>query len=146
MSTDRSVRRTEESVDAFLATDDVDETMRLLDRRITAALPTADRSLWRGVFWGGTEQSIIGYGRIEQPRPRSEPVQWFLVGLARQKRHVSLYVNAAEGGQYLSTSYGPRLGKTRVGAASIAFSSADVLDLVVLDELLAHAARLVPFA
>nr|WP_255426461.1 DUF1801 domain-containing protein [Pseudonocardia sp. C8] len=117
--------------------------MRRLDPVITAALPGGARRMWEGVLWGGTHQSIIGYGDIEQPRPRGAPVSWFLVGLARQTNHLSLYVHAAEGRDYLSTSYGPRLGRTRVGAASISFRSAADLDLAVLDEMVRHAGRLV---
>jgi hypothetical protein len=98
--------------------------------------------LWEGVFWGGTEQSIIGYGTIEQPRPRSRTVEWFLLGLARQKNYLSLYVNAVEDGAYLARAYGKRLGRTRVGSASISFASADDFDLEVLREMAAHAARI----
>ena len=36
--------------------------MVALDRRIVAGLPGRSRALWRGTFWGGTEQAIIGYG------------------------------------------------------------------------------------
>ncbi|RPF28309.1 hypothetical protein [Georgenia muralis] len=102
--------------------------------------------LWQGVFWGGTEQSIIGYGKIEQPRPKGRTVEWFLIGLARQKNYLSVDVNAADDGAYLAKTYGQRLGRTKVGSASVSFTSADDVDLGVLDELVRHAGRLVEWS
>jgi hypothetical protein len=133
---------TTRSVDEFIAASDPDGSLARLDVVITTALPGTSRVLWQGLFWGGTEQSIIGYGAIEQPRPKGQTVAWFLVGLARQKHYLSLYVNAAEDGAYLAKSYGPRLGKTRVGSASISFASTDAIDLAVLHDLVRHAGRL----
>ena len=130
------------SVDDFLAGNDPDGSLARLDQVIANALPGCARVLWQGVFWGGTQQSIIGYGNITQARPRGEPVRWFLVGLARQKRHLSLYVNAGEAGQHLGQVYGPRLGKVRTGSASVSFASASDIDLAVLDEMVRHAGRL----
>jgi hypothetical protein len=63
--------------------DEPDRTVMLtVDRLIGDAMPNRRRALWQGVFWGGTEQAIIGYGDIRQPRPRGEDVEWFLVGLS----------------------------------------------------------------
>lgn len=142
MSEGSSVGPTSRSVDEFIAGNDPDGSLTQLDAVITAALPGASRMLWQGVFWGGTEQSIVGYGLIAQPRPKGRTVEWFLVGLARQKNYLSLYVNAAEDGAYLSKSYGPRLGKTKVGSASISFATSEAIDLQVLDEMVRHAGRL----
>jgi hypothetical protein len=138
------VEKTGADPDAYLATlpDDVRPTMEALDELVSAALPGRERSLWAGTFWGGTDQTIIGYGEIVQPRPRGDPVEWFAVGLARQKRHYSLYVNAAEDGRYLGQLYGARLGKVKVGAASIGFRRLEDVDLPALRELLERADRL----
>lgn len=141
MADSPSMQPTTASVDEFIAANDPDGSLSTLDGVITVALPGASRVLWQGVFWGGTDQSIIGYGATVQPRPRGKDVEWFLIGLARQQDYVSLYVNAADDGAYLSKTYGKRLGKTKVGAASISFSSADVIDLDVLDEMVRHAGR-----
>lgn len=122
--------------------------MLALDRLITEAMPHRCRVLWEGVMWGGTEQSIIGYGDLVQPRPRGDDVEWFLVGLARQKRNYSLYVNAVEDGRYLGQHYEDRLmtsGKgVKIGSASIGFTRLDQIDLDVLRELLARADELTP--
>lgn len=132
----------ETSVDAHL--DGIDEaavadTMRALDRLINAAMSNRRRVLYEGKFWGGTDQQIIGYGHIVQPRPKGEAVHWFLVGLARQKDHYSLYVNAVHEGTYLGKHYDGRLGKVKLGSASIGFKSLDDLDLEVLEQLLVQA-------
>lgn len=130
------------SVDAFLSDIDdpsIADTMRTLDGLITASMPNRRRALYEGTFWGGTEQQIIGYGHIVQPRPRGEDVHWFLAGLARQKNHYSLYVNAVHEGRYLGQTYEGRLGKVKLGSASIGFKSLDDLDLEELETLLRQA-------
>lgn len=132
----------ETSVDSYLASiedDNIAATMRSVDELITAAMPGRRRVLYEGVFWGGTQQTIIGYGLIVQPRPKGEEVRWFLVGLARQKKHYSLYVNAVEGQTYLGQKFKDRLGKVKVGSASIGFVRLEEVELDVLRELLARA-------
>lgn len=146
MSDSTSMHPTATPVDEFIAANDPDGSLTTLDGVLTAALPGATRVLWQGVFWGGTEQSIIGYGATVPPRPRGRSVEWFLIGLARQRNHLSLYVNAAEDGAYLSKAYGQRLGRTKVGAASISFASAAAIDLEVLDEMVRHAGRVAEWA
>jgi len=89
---------------------------------------------------GGTEQKIVGYGDYTATRSSGEPVDWFKTGLAAQKNHISVYVNAADAEGYLVEKYADRLGKVRVGSASIAFKSVEDIDLDVLRELL-EAAR-----
>ena len=123
---------------------DVAQTLRELDTIIVGAMPGRRRVLWQGVFWGGTQQSIIGYGDIRQPRPRGEEVNWFLVGLARQKSNYSLYVNATENGRYLGQVYGADLGKVKLGSGSIGFRRLADLDPEALRNLLTKAHELTP--
>jgi hypothetical protein len=134
-------------VDTFLANLSdpvVAGTMAELDHIITRAMPDRRRVVYSGAFWGGTDQEIIGCGHIIQPRPRGEEVHWFLVGLARRKNYYSLYVNAVENGAYLGKQYADRLGKVKIGSASIGFTSIDDLDLDVLTELLRRADEVTP--
>ena len=132
----------EQLLDTF--PDDVRRTMVELDQIVSPCLPGRPRTVWEGRFWGGTDQRIIGYGDIVQPRPRGADAEWFLVGLARQARHYSLYVNAVEDGRYLVASYADRLGKVKVGSASIAFARLENIDLDELRSLLARAHELTP--
>lgn len=139
------MERSERPVDDFIASldDDIRITMEQVDEAIVGAMPGRRRVLWEGVFWGGTEQAIIGYGDIVQPRSKGEEVEWFIVGLARQKKHYSLYVNAAEDGGYLLRKYEDRLGKVKTGSANVNFTRLENLDLDALAELCAHAHRIV---
>lgn len=135
------MERTGADVDAFLAglTDARRDDMVALDALIRRHLGTRERELWQGVFWGGTEQQIIGYAHIEQPRPKGPAVEWFLVGLALQQKHVSLYVNAAVDGAYLTKKYGGRLGKAKVGAAAVTIADLGAVDLTELEAMIAEA-------
>jgi hypothetical protein len=116
--------------------------MRRLDRVISEVMADETRALWEGVFWGGSDQTIIGYGDFSSTDSKAKPVDWFKVGLAAQKRHLSLYVNAADSDGYLVGRYADRLGQVKTGSASISFKSADDLDLDVLKELLRAARKL----
>ena len=146
--------RTDTDPDDFLngfADESVRNTMHRLDGIVRSTMPGRSRTLWEGVFWGGTEQSIIGYGDIVQPRPRGDDVEWFLVGLARQKDGYSLYVNAVDDGVYLGQRHAERLrspgvakSRVKIGSASIGFRSLDDLDLDTLRELLTEADRSTP--
>ncbi|BDZ55160.1 DUF1801 domain-containing protein [Agromyces marinus] len=140
------MERSDHDVDAFL--DSLDgpraDAMRELDRVISAEFAGLERVLWEGVFWGGTDQRIVGYGAITQPRPKGDPVEWFLVGLAEQAAHVSVYVNAAVDGAYLVQRRADRLGRVRVGSAAIAITALDRLDMAGFVDLLREARGLAP--
>lgn len=140
------VRKVETRPDEFLRSlpDEIGGTMTGLDAIITSCLPGRTRVLWEGPFWGGSDQRIIGYGNIAQPRPRDETVEWFLVGLARQQRYFSLYVNAVLDGSYLLAHYVDRLGTVKTGSASLSFSSLDDVDLDGLRALLTQAHDVTP--
>jgi hypothetical protein len=142
----RPMEKVDTAPDAFLASfdGDVGETMTALDALISSCLPGRSRTVWEGTFWGGTEQRILGYGDLLQPRPRGASVEWFLVGLARQTRTYSVYVNAVEDGAYLLKAYEGRLGKVKLGSASIGFADAADLDRDAFAELLRRAHDLSP--
>lgn len=116
--------------------------LEAVDRTIAAAAPGLETWIWRGKMWGGTEQTILGYGRFRYTNRSGEEVEWFLIGLANQKAYVSLYVNAGRDGEYLGRLYAGRLGKVKVGAASVSFTRLENLDLTVLAEMAAEAERL----
>jgi len=135
--------RTPEAVLAEVEPHDTRVLMTRLDEHIRRALPSRATRVWEGTFWGGTRQVIVGYGDLAQQR-RGGVVQWFVVGLAPQKHGASLYVNAVRDGTYLIHAYGKRLGKVKLGAASIAIRKLDDLDLDVLSDMLREAHRLCP--
>ena len=120
--------------------DGVREDVQAIDALIAEVFSGQPRVLWAGQFWGGTDQEIIGYGDLDYEKSKTT-VEWFKVGLAVQKSHLSLYVNAVENGEYLSRTYGDRLGKVKLGAASIGFKGLSAIDLGELRSMLEHARR-----
>jgi hypothetical protein len=132
------MERSKISPDEYIASlpDDVRGDMESLDREIAAAMAGEERVLWEGVFWGGSEQHIIGYGAYQYAGRSGAAGEWFRVGLARQKAYFSLYVNATDGQGYLLARFVDRLGKVKTSKANVTFKRASDLDLATLRELL----------
>ncbi|MDJ0961415.1 MAG: DUF1801 domain-containing protein [Acidimicrobiia bacterium] len=128
------MERTDHDIAEFLdgLPDGVRDDMRTLHDVIADVMDGMPAWLYTGKFWGGTDQDIIGYGQMDYSRPDGTEVQWFVVGLAAQKNHLSIYVNVVEDRQYLSEKYGKALGKVKVGKASVGFKGVADIDL---DEL-----------
>ena len=138
------MKRVEFSPDDYIASQasDVRAALEELHTLIKTAFPNRDCCMWEGVFWGGSEQPIIGYGNYFYQRSDKKQVEWFTVGLARQKNYFSLYVNTVEGKEYLAEIYGPRLGKVKTGKSSISFRNLTDIDLDVLSEMIEHAGKI----
>lgn len=117
------------------------EEVRQLDRAITEKMPGAGRHLYEGKFWGGSEQQIVGYGVADYTNRSGDAVEWFTVGLAAQKNYISIYVNAVENGVYVLGQYKGKLGKVKMGSASISFDSLDDVDYESLMDLVERAGR-----
>ena len=74
----------------------IDEVLVAIDEVLVDAMSGASRRPWVGTFWDGTHQEIVGYGDLLQDRPDGGQVDWFTIGRARQRRNLSLCVNAVE--------------------------------------------------
>ena len=129
------MKTTAENVDEYLAGLD-DPEMTELAALIAQHLPEIEPQLWRGTFWGGTEQTIIGYGHLTYTRSDKKQVEWFMVGLARQKNHLSLYISARGENGYLANEYADRLGTVTVGAGRLSFRTLADIDVAELGKLL----------
>jgi hypothetical protein len=138
------MERTSRSVDDYLASLDGQrgDEMRTLDAAIGGWMPGAERHLYEGTFWGGSEQQIVGYGVMDYTNRSGEEVEWFVVGLAAQQRYVSMYVNAVENDAYLLRQYEGKLGRAKIGSASISFATIEDIDFDNLMELVTHAGEL----
>ena len=138
------MKRVESSPDNYIASQDPDirGVLEELHTRIKTALPGRDCCMWEGVFWGGSEQQIIGYGNYSYQRSDKKRVEWFTVGLARQKNYFSVYVNAVEGKEYLAEIYRSRLGKVKTGKSNISFRNLADVNLDVLTEMIEHAGKI----
>ena len=121
---------------------DIKTVLQELHTLIKTALPGQDTYMWEGVFWGGSEQKIIGYGNFSYTRSDKKQVEWFLIGLTRQKNYFSVYVNAVEGRKYLAEIYKSQLGKVKTGKSSISFDKLEDVNLDTLREMIEHAGRL----
>lgn len=137
------MKRTSTDVDDFLSglEGDRGEDIRTLDAEIRARMDGHERHLYEGTFWGGSDQQIVGYGIMDYTNKSGEDVEWFIMGLAEQKNYISMYVNAVEDGEYLLRQYEKKLGKAKVGSASISFSSLADVDLDNLYELVSRAGQ-----
>jgi hypothetical protein len=128
------MRKTTTDPMAYIASlpDDMRTGFETLDTLITGIMEGHSRVMWEGVFWGGTEQSIIGYGDLTMTQSKGRKIKWFMVGLVLQKNHISVYVSAVEDGQYVAEKYKSELGKVKVGKASIAIKRLDDVNLDTL--------------
>ena len=122
--------------------DEVRADVAKLDKEISKILKGRSRVLWEGVFWGGSQQSIIGYGDLTYHDSKGKAVEWFVVGLALQKNYISVYVNAVQHGVYLAEGRAKELGKAKVGKSSIAFKKLADINLDILLEIAAKAKEL----
>jgi hypothetical protein len=131
------MQRSSTTPDEFLAAlpDGIRDDIRALDVELARIFDGHERVLWEGPMWGGTEQRIIGYGAYRYEGRSGASGDWFVVGLAAQKAHMSLYVSAAENGQYLVKRYADRLGRVKVGSANVTFKRLADLDLPVVLEM-----------
>ena len=138
------MQRTTKDVGEFLASMEgtQGDDMRRLDDLISGRMPGQPRFLYEGVFWSGSEQQIVGYGVMDYQNRSGVMVEWFLVGFAAQKDHISIYLNAVEDGDYLLRQYEGKLGKAKTGSASIAFKTLADLDLDNLLEMVSRASDL----
>ena len=131
------MQRSSTPPDDFIASlpDGVRDDIAVLDAQLARIFEGHERVLWEGPMWGGTEQRIIGYGAYHYKGRSGAEGEWFIVGLAAQKAHLSLYVSGAEDGQSLAKRYADRLGKVKVGSANVSFKRLDDLDLGVALEM-----------
>ena len=86
--------------------------------------------------------AMLGYG--EQPyqtKSMKEPIDWPVVALAVQKRHISLYLCALEDGQYVAEKHAAELGQVSCGKSCVRFTKADKINRDGLARVLADLNR-----
>jgi hypothetical protein len=90
------------------------------------------------------QSGMIGYGTYHYKYASGREGDWFVVGLASNKRYISLYVSATEGNEYVAERYKSKLPKADIGKSCIRFKKLDDVDLDVVTEVIqqgAHALR-----
>ncbi len=112
---------------------DRQQIVRRVHEAVRTAVPELPVAMWKG---------IIGYGSHHHRYASGREGDWFVIGLANQKRYVSLYLCAAEGDAYLAEANADRLGRVSVGRSCVRFSKLEHVDLAVVAELARRAADL----
>ena len=105
--------------------------VRTLHELIREAVPQLEPTMAFG---------ILGYGTYHYRYASGREGDSTVVGLASNKRHISLYVAAVVDGAYLAERYAPQLPRASVGRSCIRVRRAADLDRAVLVELLREAA------
>ena len=86
--------------------------------------------------------AVLGYG--EQPyqsKSMKEPVDWPVVALAAQKRHISLYLCVLEDGEYVAEKHAAELGQVNCGKSCVRFTKANKINRDALARILADINR-----
>lgn len=52
-------------------------TMKTLVELLQEVSPTLKATVWQGVFWGGSEQSILGFGDFNTTNAKKNPLNGF---------------------------------------------------------------------
>jgi hypothetical protein len=122
-------------VEAFIAAlpPDRREAVEAVHEVVRAAVPDQEPHMWN---------NMIGYGRYPYRGASGRQGEWFAIGLANQKRYVSLYLCAGTEDGYLAEMNAKRLGKVSVGRSCVRFTKLENLDLDVVAELAQEAVEL----
>ncbi|MEP7361461.1 MAG: DUF1801 domain-containing protein [Chloroflexota bacterium] len=89
---------------------------------------------------------MLAYGRYHYRSKSGSEGDWFHIGLASNKRYISLYVmaTAPTGGGYLAESYKNRLPKADIGRSCVRFKRPEDLDPDLLTQLIREGAAFSP--
>jgi Domain of unknown function (DU1801) len=119
------------------------EELRDLHRRILAISPGT--KLW---FLDGRNDDgrvvsnpNIGYGLETLRYANGNSKAFYKIGLSANTSGISVYVMGLKNKNYLSETYGSRLGKAKITGYCIRFKSIKDVDLGVLAEVVADALR-----
>ena len=102
-----------------------------LDRLIRETVPELEPHIRSG---------MIGYGPFHYRYASGREGDWFRVGLASNKKYISLYACAADERGYVAERYRDRLPKASIGKSCVRFKRVDDLDEGALRELLRETA------
>jgi hypothetical protein len=112
---------------------DRSELVRAVHATVRAAAPGLEPWMWK---------DMVGYGHYHYRYASGREGDWFVVGLANQKQHVSVYLCAATPEGYLAELNAARLGKVSCGRSCVRIRKLADIDLGVLGELVREAEAL----
>ncbi len=88
------------------------------------------------------QAGMLAYGRHHYRYASGREGDWFPIGVASQKRYISLFITAAtEGHEALADSFRERLPKADIGRSCVRLKRPEDLDRVALTELIREGAK-----
>ena len=105
------------------------ETLLKMMREISGESP---------VMWGS---SIIGFGTYHYKYASGREGDWMKIGIANNKRYISLYCCAADARGHVAERYRKRLPKASIGKSCVRFKRLDDLDEEALRALIRETAK-----
>lgn len=118
---------------------DRQDAIQTLHDKIVKIFKGQTVQMWEGIFWGGSEQKIIGYGDCVYINSKKQEVKWFVVGLTYQKNYISIYVVAVEDKEYVVEKYKAELGKAKTGKSVVSFKNLEDVNVDVLMKIIKKA-------
>lgn len=108
-----------------------------------AALTAIHRAIRKAApkLKAGMCHGMIGYGIGPYCTKSGSEGEWFKIGLASQKNHMSLYICCSGDEGYLAEQNKDRLGKVSVGKSCVRFKKLEQLNLEVAMELVTRSAN-----
>jgi hypothetical protein len=106
--------------------------VKALHQMITKAVPKLKPGMVAG---------MIGYGSYHYKYASGREGDWPIVALASQKNYISVYVCAAEGGQYVAERRKAELPKASIGKSCIRFKRIADVDLKTLENVVKEGVR-----
>jgi hypothetical protein len=82
------------------------------------------------------EFGMLGYGKFHYTYKTGREGDWMKVGIANNKRYISLYCCAADDDGYVAERFKDRLPKADIGKSCVRFKRLSDLDEAVLRELI----------
>ena len=86
------------------------------------------------------EFKMLGYGKMRYKYASGREGEWMKIGIANNKRYISLYCCAADGEGYVAERYRERLPKASIGKSCVRFKRLSDLDEATLRELIRESA------
>lgn len=107
--------------------------VRAVDALIRSTAPGLEPRLQSG---------MLAYGRYTYRSASGRSGEWFPIGLASNKRYISLYVTATDGDRYLAETFRDRLPTADIGKSCVRFRRLADLDRDALVDLIREGAKL----
>ena len=86
------------------------------------------------------EFKMLGYGKMRYKYASGREGEWMKIGIANNKRYISLYCCAADDDGYVAERYRERLSKASIGKSCVRFKRLSDLDEEALRDLIRDSA------